>query len=110
MEPKPLCHALEDWTVKQHEGKNILFYKGRHYIPKDQELRREIVQRYHDHPTAGHPGEIATYKAINGSYWWPGMRVFVKNYVAGCAICQQYKINRHLMKMALAPIEGAKNT
>ena len=27
-EPKPLCHAVDDWTVKQHKGKNILFHKG----------------------------------------------------------------------------------
>ena len=100
---------IDDWTVKLHEGKNILLYKGRHYIPKDQELQREIVKQYHDHPTAGHPGEIATYNAINELYWLCGLRVFVKNYVAGCAICQQHKINRHLMKTALAPIEGAEN-
>ena len=27
-EPKTLRHTIEDWTVKQHEGKNILLYKG----------------------------------------------------------------------------------
>jgi transposase InsO family protein len=33
--------------------------------------------------------------AIKEHYWWPGMRSFIKNYVKGCGICQQFKINRN---------------
>ena len=36
------------------------------------------------------------------------MRVFVKNYVKGCAKCQQFKINRNPTKPGLQPIEGSK--
>ena len=38
------------------------------------------------------------------------MTVFVKNYVAGCAICQQMKINTHLSSPGLIPIKEQKNT
>jgi hypothetical protein len=41
---------LVDWEVKEFEGKNILFYKGKNYVPMDVELQRKIVQRYHNHP------------------------------------------------------------
>jgi len=34
------------------------------------------------------------------------MRTFVKNYVKGCAECQQFKINRHPTKVTLLPIPG----
>ena len=34
------------------------------------------------------------------------MRTFVKNYIKGCAYCQQFKINRHPSKLALMPIPG----
>ena len=37
------------------------------------------------------------------------MTVFVKNYVAGCVICQQMKINAHLSSSGLIPIKGQKN-
>ena len=37
------------------------------------------------------------------------MTVFVKNYVAGCAICQQMKINTHPSSSGLIPIKGQKN-
>jgi hypothetical protein len=38
--------------VEEFEGENVLFYKGKNYVPIDVEIRREIVQRYHDYPTA----------------------------------------------------------
>jgi len=37
------------------------------------------------------------------------MTVFVKNYVAGCAICQQMKINTHPSSSGLIPIKGQKD-
>jgi len=38
------------------------------------------------------------------------MTVFVKNYIAGCAICQQMKINTHPSSPGLIPIKGQKET
>ena len=92
--PTSMTAGLNDWTIDKTDGRNILFYKGKNYIPRNTELRREIVQNFHDHETAGHPGEIGTYNAVRQHYWWPGLRTFVKNYVQGCGICQQFKINR----------------
>jgi len=37
------------------------------------------------------------------------MTVFVKNYIAGCAICQQMKINTHPSSPGLIPIKGQKD-
>ena len=65
---------------------------------------------FHDHETAGHPGELETYNAIRQHYWWPGMRTFIKNYVQGCGICQQFKINQSPANPAYQAIEGAKTT
>jgi hypothetical protein len=62
--PTSMTTGLGDWTVDKSEGRNILFYKGKNYIPRNIELRREIVQNFHDHETAGHPGEIGTYNAV----------------------------------------------
>ena len=65
---------------------------------------------FHDHETAGHPGELETFNSIRQHYWWPGLRTFVKNYVKGCGICQQFKIDRSPAKPAFQPTEGAKST
>jgi len=37
------------------------------------------------------------------------MTVFVKNYIAGCAICQQMKINTHPSSPGLIPIKEQKD-
>jgi hypothetical protein len=108
--PKEGKKDLIDWEVEEFEGENILFYKRKNYVPIDVELCREIVQRYHDHPTAGHPGELQTYNVVKRHYWWPGLRVFVKNYIQECGICQQFKIDRNPSKPAFMPIKGAKST
>ena len=65
---------------------------------------------FHDHPTAGHPGELETYNSIRQHYWWPGLRTYVKNYVQGCGTCQQFKINRQPTKPSFLPTEGASTT
>jgi len=87
--PTNVGKDLDDWKVEKLEDGNAIFYKGKNYIPKDVELRRDIVKMHHDHETAGHPGELETYNLMKEQYWWPGMRMFIKNYVKGCAICQQ---------------------
>jgi Integrase zinc binding domain len=58
----------------------------------------------------GHPGELQTYNAVKEHYWWPGLQVFIKNYVQGCGTCQQFKIDRNPMKPAFIPIKGARST
>ena len=107
--PTAMTVGLNDWDLQQSNGRNILFYKGRNYIPRNIDLRRDIVKSFHDHETAGHPGEIGTYNAVRQHYWWPGLRTFVKNYVQGCGICQQFKIDRTPSKPAYIPTEGAKS-
>ena len=108
--PTAMTTGLEDWTVDQSKGQNILFYKGKNYIPRNADLRRDIVHSFHDHETAGHPGEIGTYNAVRQNYWWPGLRTFVKNYVQGCGTCQQFKIDRTPSRPAYIPTEGATST
>ena len=65
---------------------------------------------FHDHETAGHPGELKTYNALHQHYWWPGLHTYVKNYVHGCGACQQFKINRSLSRPTYLPTEGAQST
>ena len=108
--PTVLKNDLSDWTTEDFNGSNILFYKGKNYVPMNLKLRQDIVKLHHDHETAGHPGELETFNSMTKHFWWPGMRTFVKNYVKGCGVCQQFKIDRSPSKPAFQPIEGAKST
>ena len=101
----PLKTALSDW--KHHEG--LLFYKGRLYVPDNLELRRDIVSQHHDLGSAGHPGQYGTRAAVARTYWWPSLGVFIRNYVMGCAQCQQNKVNTHPTLPPLMPIKADKD-
>jgi Integrase zinc binding domain len=105
--PTHLRNNLYDWKIEEIDGKWTIFYKEKNYIPKDQELQRDIVKMYHDHEMAEHPGELETYNGVRQRYWWPGLRTFVKNYVQECSICQQFKINRSPSNPAYIAIESA---
>lgn len=61
------------------QDKPILFFKGKNYIPQDAELRRDITKMFHDHETAGHPGEIETYNSVQHHYWWPRLLVMPRS-------------------------------
>ena len=37
--PTGIQSDLEDWKIEEKDGKKILFYKGKNYVPKDQDLR-----------------------------------------------------------------------
>jgi len=104
--PTNLWKDLEDWTIDIFNDKNILFYQGKNYVPKDYNLRKEIVERCHNPISARHPGEIETLNAVKEHYWWPGMRSFIKSYVKGCRVCQQFKINQNPSNPSYNQIPG----
>ena len=96
--------------TEDFEGKSILFYQGKNYIPKDYDLWKKIISWHHDLLSARHHGEIETLNAVKEHYWWPRMQSFIKNYVKGCGICQQFKINRNPSAPSFNPIPGLTMT
>ena len=64
-------------------------------MPKDEDIRREVVRIYHDSPPAGHPGRWKTYELVSRNYWWPGLSTFVERYVSGCDTCARTKNTSH---------------
>ena len=106
----PPFGTSDDWKLELVDRKNTLFYRGRNYVPDDLNLWHDIVKMLHDHETAGHPGEAETLVSVERLYWWPGLRTFVRNYVKGCGVCQQYKINRSPSHPLYMPIPLASTT
>ncbi len=64
----------------------------------------------HDHPTVGHPGRDKTLRQAQKHLRWEGMKVWIANYVAGCAICQQNKNLTHWPRIPLYYITTPKDT
>src|ERR1700682_4193016 len=62
--PSAAKSDLSDCTLDQFDAKRILFYHDKCYVPQDLLIRHELGARYHNAPTAGHPGELETYNAL----------------------------------------------
>ena len=75
-------------------------------MPSGLVLRQELMVQFHNSPTAGHPGRDNTLALVSQHYWWPGMTIWIKRYIAGCALCQQNKICTAKKKTLLYHIPG----
>ena len=83
----------DKYNLQSREGN---WWKGTALVvTKPAEIAKELLQRYHDAPTAGHPGITKTVRQLVQDYWWPELRKFVQEYVKGCGICQQNTNGRH---------------
>jgi hypothetical protein len=77
----------EEWVEEQ----GLILFRGKVYVPKDIELRREIIRLHHNTSISGHPGRWKTLELVMRNYWWPGISRFVLSYVDGCDTCQRGK-------------------
>ena len=109
-------HAtMEKWgplhsiAEEVNEEQSNWLKKGHLVVPPDEVLRCKILQLLHDAPTAGHPSQDETFTQVSRSYWWPGMRMWITDYVAGCAVCQQNKNITHRMHTPLYRVPTPEN-
>jgi len=52
----------------QTEG-DLVLKKGKVYVPKDEQLRVEVIQLHHDVPAAGYRGRWKTVELVMRNYW-----------------------------------------
>jgi hypothetical protein len=86
----------------QHKGNG--WFKDNVLVVPDKGLFKRILEAYHDHPSAGHPGILKTYQMIKGVYWWPHQRDFSTKYVQGCTTCQSTKSGTTHPRILIMPI------
>ena len=93
--------SLLDW----HFNGSQLYFKNCLYIPTS--AHHDLVSSVHTSLASGHSGFFCTYSSLSHDYWWPGMSSFVHRLVAGCALCQQMKVNTHPTTPALSPLPSS---
>ena len=77
----------KEWQL---EG-DLVLKERKVYVPKDEELRVEIIWLYHDVPVARHGGKWKTTELVMRNYWWPGVTKDIMRYVERCDMCQRMK-------------------
>ena len=76
-----------EWQV---EGELIL-KERKVYVPKETELRAEIIQLHHNVLMAGHRGKWKTVELVTRNYWWPGVTRDIERYIEEYNLCQRMK-------------------
>jgi hypothetical protein len=80
--PHDITKGLQEWNLED----GLILYKGLVYVPNNKNLKRKVIQQYHD-GIMGHLGEWKTIELITRDFWWPGITTFIKAYIKGCAMC-----------------------
>ena len=69
----------------------MILKEGNIYVPKDEELRIEVIWLHHDTPVAKHRGRWKMTELVTRNYWWLGVVKDVGKYVEGCDAYQRMK-------------------
>jgi len=75
----------DEWIEEQ----GLLLFRGKVYVPRDEELRKEIMRLHHNTSILGHPGCWKTLELVMRNYWWPGISKICVELVDGCDVCQR---------------------
>jgi hypothetical protein len=90
------------------EKDNIIYRNNKIYVPKNKEIRDEILHNHHNSPNVGHPRIHCMLELIKRTYWWPTIKTDITAYVKGCLECQKNKIIRQLGHVSLSPLPVPK--
>jgi len=78
----PLAEYSEEGLVKIKHLGHLLTYAP-------ESIRHNLLQAFHDHPTAGHYGAVKTKAQLLTTWWWPTLTADVERYVKDCHTCQK---------------------
>lgn len=68
-----------------------LHYKGRLVLSARSGWIPKLLAEFHNTTTEGHSGVYRTYRRIEQSLYWVGVKRTMTNFVATCLVCQQHK-------------------
>ncbi|MBW0537752.1 hypothetical protein O181_077467 [Austropuccinia psidii MF-1] len=74
--------SVQDYSLDS--SSQLLLLKDQVVVPNDPTIQLSILQKRHDSPLAGHPGQEKTLKLVKQDFHWSGMTQFIKDYVSSC--------------------------
>ncbi|MBW0495300.1 hypothetical protein O181_035015 [Austropuccinia psidii MF-1] len=76
-----------------YSSSQLLLFKDQVVVPNYPTVQLSILQRLHDSPLSGHPGQEKTLKRIKQDFHWSVMTQFIKDYASSC---QQFSRNKDI--------------
>jgi hypothetical protein len=87
---------MHTWRVDKYncfcqDSKGVLWFEDRLVVPKDQALRKKILDEAHLSKFSMHPGGNKMYHDLRSLYWWTRMKRDIAKYVYECDTYQRIK-------------------
>ncbi|MBW0538264.1 hypothetical protein O181_077979 [Austropuccinia psidii MF-1] len=90
--------SFQDYSL--NSSSQLIFFKDQEVVPNDPKIQLNILQKRHESPLAGNPGQDKTLKLVKQDFHWSGMTQFIKDYVSSFQQCSRNK-NIHHKKFGL---------
>ncbi|XP_071921719.1 uncharacterized protein [Coffea arabica] len=106
--------TVQKWVERVKKGElpnfnlgsdEILKFRNRVVVPRDEELKREILEESHCSRYMVHPGSGKMYQDLKSLYWWDNMKAKITQFVQKCLTCQQVKAEHKKPSGLLQPLE-----
>ena len=81
----------------------VLWFKDRLVVPKDRELRNQILSEAHSSKLSIHPDSSKMYQDLKPLFWWTKMKKEIAAFVARCDNCCRVK-TIHMKAGLLQPL------
>ena len=78
-------------TCFHQDNEGVLWFDNRLVVPKDLELRKQILDEAHLSRYSIHPGSNKIYQDLKQHFWWTRMKREIARYVSECDTCQRVK-------------------
>jgi hypothetical protein len=75
----------------KEDDQGIVWFNNRIVVPKNEEVRQQILDEAHLSCYSIHPGSTKMYQNLKQYYWWTKMKIEIARYVARCDTCRRVK-------------------
>jgi hypothetical protein len=73
------------------DDQGIVWFNNRIVVPKNEEIRQQILDEVHLSRYSIHPGSTKMYHDLKQHYWWTKMKIEIACYVARCDTYRRVK-------------------
>ena len=105
LEDEELTQFTEKSAYIVVDSDEVMRFRGRLCVSKDDALRRSILEEAHRSKFSIHPGVKKMYEDLKRAYWWIGMKKDVVDFVSKCQTCQLIKAQHQLPGGLLQPLD-----